>query len=368
MKKCYFITEKRYIDKESAEGGVKLCTLEFLHLLEKEYDVEIINVSFRRDIPFRLTVKLGIDAYNLYSAADFLKELNKLHIKEPVLFAFNMTQTMNLTKVAKDKFGDLAKVIMLSHGNESGDFLHNFTRFTSSQPFIARLTSSYKLGELLKKEARLKKDYIDLVLTVSGVEEAIDKWQNAKHTMLIPRVVFPDFIKPHPVKGKIGFIGDMSHYPNYHAIELLANQLMEKQIDVDLVVIGSGGQSLQNKYPFIRCLGFLEDDTLRTEVSSWALFLNLAFYYSRGVSTKLGKALSLGLPIVSTAIGTRGYRWKEGKLLIGESPTEIADIIKENAFDDIKINNAINQTELIANSTPTYSDILKELKPLINSL
>jgi len=368
MQKCYFITDERFVDEKSTEGGVKFCTLEFLHLFQEAYNVELIKVSFRKDVSFKITAKLGIDVYNLYSDTDFLKSLENLTVTEPVIFAFNMTQTMSLTKIVKEKYGDFAKVIMLSHGNESGDFVHTFTRFNKSQSFIKRLTSSYKLGRLLKKEASFKKDYIDLVLTVSDIEQSIDKWLNAKQSMTVPRVISKVPIQHSPIKGRIGFIGDMSHYPNFHAIDMLAKELAAKKIAVDLVLIGNGGKILAEKYPFIQSLGFLEEKELHKEVGSWALFLNLAFYYSRGVSTKLGKALGLGLPILSTSIGNRGYEWKKGNMLIGDTPIAIAELIRANAFDEAKINYALYQTELIANSSPTYADILERLIPIIKSL
>ncbi|MXV52820.1 glycosyltransferase [Pedobacter sp. HMF7647] len=368
MKKCYFITDQRYISSNNAEGGVKLCTVEFLNLFKVGYDVEVIEVKFRKDFAFKITAKLGVDAYNLYSEKEFLAKIEKIQVLEPTVFAFNMTQTMNLTKIVKQRFGNLAKVIMLSHGNDSGDFVHNFTRFNSSQPLLKRITSSYKLGNLLKKEASYKKDYIDLVLTVSPVEDAIEKWLNAKQTMMIPRVITATTIKHTPKRGRIGFIGDMTHHPNYYAIEAIANKLQQENIAVDFVLIGGGGETLPVKYPFIRYLGFLEEDDLRAEVGTWSFFLNLAFYYSRGVSTKLGKALGLGLPIISTAIGTRGYEWKEGQILVGNNPSEIVELIKSEAFDQQKIDEAIRQTELIAKSSPTHSQILNKLTPLIDSL
>lgn len=368
MKKCFFFTEAIYVDKSAPEGGVRMCTLDFLKLLEEQYEVNIIKLAFRKDFLFKVKSRLGIDTYDYYSERKFNEILNGLEVDDNTFFAFNMTQTLNLTKVAKNRFGDRIKIIMLSHGNETGDFVHTYTRFFTEQPIIKRFTSSYKLGSLLKKEAYYKRNYIDLVLNVSEIEDSIEKWLNAPKSYFIPRTVIPNFLVMQPTLGRVGFLGDLSHYPNYFAVDAICNILNQKNIKVDFRLIGKGGEKLKAKYKFINYLDFLEDEALENELKTWSSFLNIAFYYSRGVSTKLGKALSLGLPIISTEIGVRGYQWDQGKILIGNTPEQVCELIENNVFVEEKIKHAIEQTHLISASTPSYAQIMKKLKVIIDSL
>lgn len=361
MQKIYFISDAKYVNPSGREGGVKQCTSDFIKLFKTRFEVEIIQIAHREDFLYKLSVRLGLDVYNTYSPQDFAKSLENFPVTNKWMFALNMSNTVALSKVIKEKFGRNATIFLLSHGNESGDFLHQFTRFASSQSFLKRLTSTYKLGLLLKKEAFFRQKFIDKVLAVSPVENEIEKWLNAPESFMIPRNVTPNFISINPILGRVGFFGDLSHYPNYFAVESLCNSLKKRNEKVEFRLVGgpeSFGKELEQIFPFIKYQGYLDEKQLIEEVSSWSFFLNIAFYYSRGVSTKLAKALSYGIPIISTSIGNRGYLWKEGKILTGTSPDNVADLIVENCFSQACIYEAQDQSKLVALSTPTFFEIM----------
>lgn len=364
MKNLYFISDAKYVNLSGKEGGVKLCTLDFINLFKTRFEVEIIEIFHRNDLLYKLSVKFGFDFYNTYSSKQLKKSLEKFSPNNYYIFALNMSNTAELSKVIRECFGQNAIILLLSHGNESGDFLHQFTRFYSYQNFLKKVTSTYKLGMLLKMEALVRQKFIDKVLTVSPVENEIEKWLNAAESFMIPRSVTPNFISIKPVLGRVGFLGDLSHYPNYYAVESLCNILKCRKEKVEFRLVGGPdqyGKELEKKFPFINYVGYLNENLLIKEVATWAFFLNIAFYYSRGVSTKLSKALSLGLPIISTHIGNRGYVWKNGVLITGKSPNNVADLIIDNSFSFSNISMAHEQSKLIALSTPSLDDIMSSL-------
>jgi len=107
------------------------------------------------------------------------------------------------------------------------------------------------------------------------------------------------------------------------------------------------------------------NEELARECESWSFFLNPVFYYSRGVSTKLAKALGMGLPVITTEIGNRGYQWEEGDLPAVNTPQEMANKILELAFDIDEIQHYRKQVIQIVNSTPTYQELSNRLEDFI---
>lgn len=265
------------------------------------------------------------------------------------------------------------KVVLCSHGNESGDYLHTFTRFKDDQPFYRSFFSSIALGRLMKKESYFRQELLDAVLTVSPVEESLEKWLGAKHVLMVPRTVNKRFLSRKIIKGRFGFIGDLTHSPNLYGIEQVCNaiQTLSSYEGIDIRIVGSPsviGKQLSSKYPFVTFLGYLDNESLEHEASTWSFFINPVFYYSRGVSTKLAKALGWGLPVITTTIGYRGYLFNTGSLVIAESADEMARKIGDFSIDESRIQKASESIlELIA-SLPEDSDNARKLNIFLHKL
>lgn len=372
MEKILFLSERRFIDKNSQEGGVKFCTDDFIRLFKEAFDISFFPAQYKKDIGFRLLFKLGLDCYDYFDSKSIGREIKKRQSKEGFKYvALNTSQALRVCKAIKESCGHEIKTILLSHGNETGDYLHQFTRFSASQPHIQRLTSTFKIGRLLKTEALYRKEYVDLVCSVSPVENEIEKWLNAKNTFFVPRTVSPQFLNHKPILGRVGFMGDLSHWPNYFAVEQICHQLQKEKLPIEFRLVGGPnkhGEKLKSQFPFIHYLGFMLEEHLQQEIATWSLFLNLAFYYSKGVSTKLGKVMSYGIPILTTTPGKRGYAWKNGNLLVGDSPEEIVEVIRQKAFYMQEIIQARIDTREAASSTASYREIMNMLLPIIKNL
>jgi glycosyltransferase involved in cell wall biosynthesis len=361
MKRCaIFLSNEIYFDSSKQEGGVRICTEEYLKLIKQIFEVEIFEVRYYFNLAYRLRVKLGLNIYNDYKTEKYTNQIADLIKKRNVEYVFlNLSNTAPFSKVIKNTFGSRVKVVLCSHGNESGDYLHAFTRFKSSQPYYKTFFSSITIGSLLKKESYFRQKLIDAVLTVSPIEESLEKWLGAAHVLMVPRIVTTQFINRNPVLGRVGFIGDLSHAPNYFGIDELckAIALLPTKELITLRLVGSPaavGKQLEKNYPFVNYLDYMDNNALQQEVASWTYFLNPVFYYSRGVSTKLAKALGWGLPVISTDIGCRGYEWERGSLVIVESPADMANAVL----------NLSNNAEAIAKSDKEVKDLIATMPNL----
>jgi len=368
-----FISNSIYFDDSKKEGGVKLCTREYLALIKLLFNVTLFHVNYHIDVCYRIRVKLGVNIYNDYNTKEYAQQLTDTIRKNNVSLVFlNLSNTASFAEIIKKEFGENVKVVLCSHGNESGDFLHEATRFKKEMPFYRKLLSSFTLGSMLKKEAEFRQDFIDAVLTVSPIEEALEKWLGAKKVLMVSRTIKPDFLNWQPVAGRVGFIGDLSHGPNYFAINEVCKSLNHfSRKGIEMRIVGSPeriGTALQNKYSFVVYTGYLNEIELENEVSTWSAFLNPVFYYSRGVSTKLAIAFGWGLPVITTSIGCRGYQWEKNNPIFAESPAEMAKMINDYSTDMSILKNKRKEILDLVNSSLGLEGISKRLLEFLETI
>lgn len=369
-RKAIFLTHPRLLHSEIT-GGVQLCSQEFHHILENISDLTLEDyyVQYTRNIMQRVKMKLGMENYSMYDVKKDTPALLAYIEKENVEIVFlNMASVVRYAKPVKERFGDKVKVIMLSHGNHSGDFLHLITK-PVKQPFIFRqLLNKIRLGVLIATEAAYRVSYLDGVVTLSETEKQIENWFGGKRVVFLPRRLYADFLEYTPVEGRVGFVGRLDHPPNLQGISILFDAL--QKIDhskLSIRIVGapeSYGKQLQNKYTFIKYLGELPDKVLEEEVKTWAVLLNPVWWYSTGASTKLARAISWGVPIISTTAGMRGYDWKAGSLIVADTPEEMAQQLIENAPDLEKVNYWASQTRIIATTGPELSTLADMIRYL----
>ena len=362
MEKVLFISNQLFVDPGSKNGGVKICTEEFIDLLRTNFEVIVFPVRYKFSFIYRIQVRLGLNVYNDYAPGEYTKELKDFIEQNKIRFVFlNLSNTITFSPVLRSIGGDGIKLILCSHGNETGDLLHEAVRLRDQAKPPVLFFSDLTIGRLLKKEAFYRYKYIDLVLTISEVEENIEKWIGAKNTFMVPRVITTEDSRWEPVLNRVGFFGDLSHGPNYAGIISICAELEKQKVPVEFRLIGApeaAGREIQQKYPFVKYLGYLPEQDLKNEVLTWSYFLNLVFYYSRGVSTKLAKVIGLGLPVISTVQGNRGYRWSSGQMLTATGPKNMAELITQNINRRDLIEAHKAETDKIINSSPHLEDIM----------
>ncbi|PNW26879.1 hypothetical protein [Formosa algae] len=130
---------------------------------------------------------------------------------------------MKFSKICKGIMPD-CDISLLSHGNESGDFIHELSNKKKSN----LINGYYKLGKQLVLEAEYRKSYIDRVVVVSDIEKSLEYWLHSKDVIFLPRFFSQDFLDWNPVLGKIGFLADFTHLPNLYGVEKLCEELSKK--------------------------------------------------------------------------------------------------------------------------------------------
>ena len=361
--RALFLCNEKFLNSLSTEGGVKFCTDEYIKLIKLNFDLTLIPVSYTTGWSFRLKLKLGLSAYDAYQPEEYNLLLRKNLDNTDINIVFlNLTNTIQFAEFIKKKWPHV-KVILCSHGNESGDHLHAIALHKNYKG-ILRNTAIYSLGNMLIKESYFRK-YIDLVLTVSDVEVGVEKWLGAEKVLMVPRCISVNNIQRKPVNGRVGFLADLTHEPNYHGIKEVCEALKNIGTENTTIHLVGGGKDrglvLAQQYPFVKYIGYLHQTELIKELGTWAFALNPVFYYSRGVSTKLGKALGMGLPVITTEKGMRGYEWTEGMLPVCNTADEMAELINKLSVDADPIQNYNMEVIKIQSTSTSLNETAKKL-------
>jgi hypothetical protein len=344
-KKAIFISQDIFITDSRFSGGVGLCTNEYIEIIGIKFDLIHFPINTSVKLFDRFLNKIGSKGHvNLAIPKNKVDELLQIVLKNKVEYIFlNHSFISKFAITIKERIQGV-KIILCSHGNESGDFLHLMSRYSKSMPMIPRFLRHYKLGLLMSEEVSFRRKYFDLVLTVSEIEESIEKWLGARRVIFLPRVYKVDFIEWEPSQNRVGFISDISHDPNFYSILAFCEEVNRTRLNkvIQLRLIGkfnSRYNYLSSRFDFVEIIGYLSEDEIRSEVGSWRFYLNLVDYFSKGVSTKLAYGMNLGVPVISTQIGTRGYYFPQntGPIVL-ESIADVVDYLNIN-FDDLKILN-----------------------------
>jgi glycosyltransferase involved in cell wall biosynthesis len=365
--KLLFISYERFV-KYKIAGGVQLCTEEFLEYFKlAKYEVETYLLGVTTNKVKRLKIKFGLEVYDMFDfehhAKLIAKQINEASIKIVALNQVNLSPLIPYIKLLVPKE---VKFICLSHGNETGDYLHDITE-NNSPNYI----QNWKLGKQLVLESTFFKSYYNGVIVISEHEIFINKWLGAQQVLFLPRILYNNFINWNPTDNRIGFVGTLEHLPNKKSIELVAKSLKELNFKGELRLVGGSsevGNYFKNKFSFINYLGKLSDEALKNEVVTWELFLNPVFWYSRGSSTKLAQALNWGIPVLSTPAGRRGYIFSNNEFIVdNHNPQDFAIKIIEVTKDKSLLGEIKSAVEESVN-TFDKNNFVNQLDSFVKSL
>lgn len=296
-------------------GGVQLCTREFLEIVRAASDeCQLFTVRVSRSAVWRLRRRLGLGAYLLYAPEEAREALAKtLATLKPSHVFLNRAELMRLAPLITS-LAPGAKVIVMSHGNQSGDDLYEIAGPGGRRSGrLARITAAWRLGLDLVSESRFRHRHLHAVCVMSEEEAVLERWLGAVRTVVLPRIIRSDPLEWRPIDGRVGFVGTLDHTPNRVALVQLCDELAKLAggSTIKLRLAGgpeSVGRSFTERYPFVEYIGRPDEGTLRAEAATWTLFLNPIFWLSRGASMKLGQSLAWGVPALTTRSGARGYR------------------------------------------------------------
>lgn len=361
--------------KSKTNGGVQLCSQEFLSIIrEMNTELKLFCVTHSRSYMFRLLRKLNLDNYMGYNTDSYAAALKKTIVQHQITHVFiNKAELLRFSKTIKQlELPNMVapKVVIMSHGNESGDLLGELTEYQARHKGLLKLTGIIKLGLTLYTESFFRRRYVDLVCAMSEEESLIERWLGINHTFFIPRLIAgSERLQRNPIPGRFGYVGTLNHSPNLTAIKKLCDTLVRKNIIPELRIVGhppSIGMSLELEYKFIKYMGPLTDIELFEEVKTWAYSINPIFNYSRGASMKLAKYIEWEIPVITTKAGRRGYIFKKGSLIETESNADaFAEAISNCINQVIDYNELVEQIIAVKTSSLTKFEVGEALKKQI---
>jgi glycosyltransferase involved in cell wall biosynthesis len=359
MARGIFITYRGFI--EGPSGGVQVCTREYIDVI-KAAGIELAICAFNGDrrLSTRLLRRLNSSPYFRPFEPKVVDTVRQLAAKEQPKFVFlNQADIAPIAPIIRKFLASDCKIVMLSHGLASTDLLH-FIRTRRWLPLSGRTrpTAVIALGSALMIENTLRAD-IDVVCALSPFDVELEHWLGAKFIGWLPRVVTSAPLDWRPSGNRLGYIGTLDHAPNLEGLVLVLEQLASRDAGrVRVRVVGrpdKTGQWLARRYPNVEYLGPLDDAALRNEAASWNAVMHPIFCHARGCSTKLATAVGWHIPVVTTTMGHRGYEWRDGGLVVTDSPELFAEeCLRLLDFDEATT--ARQRVAEMAHSSPTIEE------------
>ncbi|RYG30160.1 MAG: hypothetical protein EOO01_37140, partial [Chitinophagaceae bacterium] len=155
-----FVVESGSLDY-TLPGGVQVCTEELLHYFRlTSFDLNVLPVKTTGRVKDRIRIKLGLDVYQSFDfallAEDICRQLEKSTIS---VVALNQVVFAPVIPLVRKKIKRSLCFVALSHGNESGDFLH--------ENHVAPLLKLWKIGKQILEERQFYSQYLDGVVVIS---------------------------------------------------------------------------------------------------------------------------------------------------------------------------------------------------------
>ena len=147
-------------------------------------------------------------------------------------------------------------------------------------------------------------------------------------------------------RSKVLLFAGSAHPPNIGAAQMLAN-LGQVLPDYEIFIVGNCGNYIQTSSDNLRILGHVNAATLDALLRVTHAFVN-PIAAGSGTSLKVAKALSYGVPVISSELGARGYA---DSCIIARNAQEVID-----ALQALKIQrNYLSESERAREASLAYS-------------
>lgn len=357
MASALFIYYAGHLD--AGGGGVQACSREYYSALERAgFDLIPVEIPPDRRLLTRVRRKIWTDPYASWIDARDAVRRAVAAAPEPQWVFINQHFLGELAPLLRNVLPGTTRYVMLSHGLESTDFLHELREVGGGPRRDVTKRQALMLGWRLVQEARHARAF-DHVFCLSGFEKEIEHWLGSASVQMIPRTITPAPLDWRPEGARLGFVGTLDHQPNREGLLLFLRAYEALGGEGEVRVVGgpeAAGRALAAQYRSVRYLGPLSNDLLEAEARTWSCFLHPIFCYARGASTKLATALAWEIPIATTTTGHRGYTWHAGQLPTADDPHEFARLA--NAMLDMRrATEAREQVRQVAMSSPSITEV-----------
>jgi glycosyltransferase involved in cell wall biosynthesis len=192
----------------------------------------------------------------------------------------------------------------------------------------ARLTAERWPGSVDAQAVReLEKQAVENARAITYCSEADAQTLRASYNITAPMTYMPNGQLPpsetaHLQSNNLIFIGSV-YEPNVRAAQALAD-LGRSLPEYKIQILGKCAEYVKTDSPNVTLVGEVTDEQMHHYFVNAYAFVNLVSQGS-GSHLKLARALSYGLPILTTAIGARGYN----DLTIVSNPADIVAALKK---------------------------------------
>jgi len=113
LDKALFISNVDFLNDSKKEGGVRICSQEYLALISKVYSVLQFPVQYDLNLMYRLRVKIGFNIYNDYKPKKYQNKLIATIKNNKIKVVFlNLSNTSTFSKILKDSFKNSIEVVL----------------------------------------------------------------------------------------------------------------------------------------------------------------------------------------------------------------------------------------------------------------
>lgn len=325
-----------------------------LCLLENKYEVDHICVSTKKhpfelaDYPTGIRSQISISKVEIDTSINILEAIQHLisrhsynisRFDDPAMhnslhthlndkkYSFVVIESLFLTPYIETiRLNSKAKIIVRTHNveHEIWQQLSKNLPLSPKKWYLNRLATDLKNYEI---KALNKADMIATITT-----DDADKFQEIGiRTPLvnIPVAIDSSIEQADYSQNNIFFLGSMNWKPNIEAVQWLVNEILpelrKKSPTAELNLAGSfmNNSFGTNKQKGILNHGFVENSSKFMQTHG---ILVVPILSGSGVRIKLLEAMALGIPVITTKIGSQGIRTDEG-IRIANSTEEFVEEI-----------------------------------------
>ncbi len=202
------------------------------------------------------------------------------------------------------------------------------------------------------------------------IKELEDMYGKIKKSIYIPNgAVAQEYTDPSDrIRSKdIIFVGS-GHPPNVEAAKKLI-PLAKMMPEYNFIILGSAGNAIKNATYSnnLQVLGHVSDEELHLYFKNSFAFIN-PMDSGSGTHLKMMKALSYGIPIITSKVGARGFATNEieESMIIAESLSDVKDAVEK--LTNKKVYTRLSQQGYAHGKTYDWKKIKKTYANFINDI
>ena len=238
-----------------------------------------------------------------------------------------------------------------------------------------RRYASFLYQQIKRYELSVLKKFDKILAVTSKDKDSLEKYNRRLNISVIPTGVDISYFKPSYVENNsknIVFVGSMSAIFNEDAMLYFCEEIfpfiLEKIPDVHLYIVGLNPPQkildLANKN--VTVTGSVED--VRPYVYKSSVFI-APLRFGSGIKGKILEAMALGIPLITTSIGTQGLNVISGEhLIVKDDPKKFAEKTIELLDNKLLRCKLIENALRLINEKYTWEKIIPELNKIFNEL